>query len=588
MLTWNIGNTTVRNPQRILAALPLFAAAMGGRPFDKAAQHAFQDLMVTNGLVEVKPDAAAKPDYESGARKFASCFKQLGFITDWSAKQPWRLTPVGTVLLAHPELVDTLFLRQLLKYQIPSPLEEEGRSGSLRLRPFRLLLRFLMRALSEGLVGLTKNELGLFVVTLMTEEGAAFEDAWQRLRTFRDEMVELPGVNARKTYAKERRLELARLLNKQPDTFTDYADSTSRYALMSGLLTTYGDKLAVLVARRPFVDALLTDDPGLVIDETYLDWFYDAERPWLPSDDVVFLLRESRELAAEVAQLAAATGRSESVPPPPSDRRLTELRAYERRLRQQRLVLKEVDFAHDHHARRPLYHLAEISDILDQIVKRGGELIAGQEYRAALLEWAIWRLFLVIGHFQVDVTRTHGFRLDEDLHPISHAPGGAGDLLLTYDEYTIVCEMTLLTGSRQFAAEGEPVTRHVYRASAAQTDLGRPVFGLFIAPSIDPNTVDLYHDARYWPNWQTAVATPVVAMTIADVREMIDRMKEVMITPADLRQLLEDILDLQSAHASGPEWFQASRQVYQEWLNSLTIARTTASIGSDGSVALDQ
>lgn len=41
MKTWNIGNTTVRNPQRLREALQLFKITMSGRPFRRAEQQEY-------------------------------------------------------------------------------------------------------------------------------------------------------------------------------------------------------------------------------------------------------------------------------------------------------------------------------------------------------------------------------------------------------------------------------------------------------------------------------------------------------------------------------------------------------------------
>src|SRR5260370_8955507 len=141
MKTWNIGNTTVRNPQRLREALQLFRTKMGGRTFRKAEQIECQGAMIDAGLVD-----STRYGGDDGGRKFASAFKQLGFITDWSKGQLWQMTLVGTLLIEHPALEETIFLRQLLKYQIPSPLE---RFSGFQLRPFRLLLRFLKRAYDD-------------------------------------------------------------------------------------------------------------------------------------------------------------------------------------------------------------------------------------------------------------------------------------------------------------------------------------------------------------------------------------------------------------------------------------------------------
>jgi hypothetical protein len=568
--TWAIGNTTVRNPRRIGEALRLFAISMGGRPFNGEAQRAFQDLMIAEGLVAARPDAADKQDYASGARKFASCFKQLGLVTDWAKGREWILTSVGRTLLTHPELEETLFLRQMLKYQLPSPLEREQ---GLHLRPFRLLLRFLVRAQDEDLIGLTKDELGLFVITTLTEDAETFEAAWQGVRALRAAVEMRTGLMARRREAATQLELLATRLGLMPGTLTDYADSNGRYGLMSGLLTTHGARLSVLTARRPFVDALLADDLGLIIGEAYLDgWLYDAEQPRLPSDDIVFLVSESRALAADVTALAVSAGEMEEVAPP-SDWSLTALQAYERRLRARRMVLREAAYARDHHLGNTIGRLGEIREVLERVIDRNSSLIGGQAYKPALLEWAVWRLFLVIDHLIGAISQSRNFPLDEDLNPIHHAPGGAGDLVLTFSDYTLVVELTLLTGSRQFAAEGEPVTRHVYREMTKQPGSDRPVYGLFIAPVIDPNTADLYHQARYWANDQNAVPTPVVSLTVEDILYLIDRLMTVIITPDDLQQLIKDALALQTQHADGPSWQRSVRLAFRGWLEGLLVRR---------------
>ncbi len=92
--------------------------------------------------------------------------------------------------------------------------------------------------------------------------------------------------------------------------------------------------------------------------------------------------------------------------------------------------------------------------------------------------------------------KTRGFRIGDDMNPIHHAQAGRADLEFGYADYRLVCEMTLTRGSRQFAAEGEPVTRHVYTAIRDGDD--RPVYGLFVTGRLDPNTVDAFHNSRYW------------------------------------------------------------------------------------------
>jgi hypothetical protein len=72
MKTWNIGNTTVRNPQRLRGALQLFRTKMGGRPFRKAEQQEFLNELVNAGLV----DSDRVLEGDDGGRKFVINVRQ--------------------------------------------------------------------------------------------------------------------------------------------------------------------------------------------------------------------------------------------------------------------------------------------------------------------------------------------------------------------------------------------------------------------------------------------------------------------------------------------------------------------------------
>ena len=304
----NIGNTTVRNPRRLREALELFSTRMEGRPFRLAEQIEFQGHMIDAGLVK-----SGRYDGDDGGRKFGSAFKQLGFVTDWSHGKDWKVTPVGHALIQHPALEETIFLRQLLKYQITSPLED-SRTARFHLRPFWLILRLLKRAHEAGLIGFTKVEIGLFVITVLTDDDASFEMAFTNIREFRAAYDALSGKVAKNRFADERFRAKADMLNLKVDTFGDYADSNGRYALMSGLLTLRSNKLAVAESRLPYINALLTEQSRFVDDDKeYLAAYYDPEKPILPTDNMVFLRHETVMLSQQLRELRGQiTGSSQA------------------------------------------------------------------------------------------------------------------------------------------------------------------------------------------------------------------------------------------------------------------------------------
>ncbi|NJM40794.1 MAG: hypothetical protein HC853_08490 [Anaerolineae bacterium] len=88
---------------------------------------------------------------------------------------------------------------------MPSPLEDRRLEG-FNLRPFRVLLRFLKKADDEGLVGLTKAELALFVITTLSEDALSVDAAWQSLTHFRTRYAALKG-NVTKKATQRRPIE---------------------------------------------------------------------------------------------------------------------------------------------------------------------------------------------------------------------------------------------------------------------------------------------------------------------------------------------------------------------------------------------
>ncbi len=551
-----MGNTTARNPQRLREALTLFIAKMSGRPFKKDEQIEFQVAMIEAGLVNSKRITG-----DDGGRKFASAFKQLGFVTDWSKGQPWNVTPVGQLLIDHPEIEEIIFLRQLLKYQIASPLEKAGTQG-FHLRPFRLLLRFLKHAHDTGLVGLTLPEIGLYVITVLDEEDEAIiQAAFSNIQKFRTAYGHLTGRVAKTAFAKSQLKDATEQLALQQNTLEDYADSNSRYALMTGLLTLRGNKLAISEARLPFVETLLADGSTLFSDSEYLQHFYNPELPSLPTDNLLFVKSETIKLQTQLVELASSLGESVDLPVPPLWETLPDLQAYEIRLRDKLRQIREIQF---YHAQRLPEALDEIEQLLEDI--QDNTLIGKQLYAPAFFEWAIWRLFLAINSLVGPVSSTRGFKVDEDINPVHHAQGGSADLTFTYDSYKLVCEVTLATGSRQFAMEGEPVTRHVFKVMQQNDQM--PVYGLFIANKLDPNTVDAFHKARYWTDFKKSIPTPIIALETQHVLALLRYMRTHQITTVDIQKLLTMLLDIQIWHDNGPAWYEAYIKLFEQWLRS--------------------
>lgn len=76
MKTWNLGNTTVRNPERIKDALRVFNENFEGQAFTIEAQNQFFSALIEANVIKGDPNQAGSRDWSG--RKWGSAFNKLG------------------------------------------------------------------------------------------------------------------------------------------------------------------------------------------------------------------------------------------------------------------------------------------------------------------------------------------------------------------------------------------------------------------------------------------------------------------------------------------------------------------------------
>ena len=141
----------------------------------------------------------------------------------------------------------------------------------------------------------------------------------------------------------------------------------------------------------------------------------------------------------------------------------------------------------------------------------------------AYFEWAIWRAFLAIDSLVSPPHKCRRFKIDQDFLPVGTAPGGGPDLIFEFEDFVIVGEVTLTTNSRQEAAEGEPVRRHV--ANILESYKGnKTVFGLFLANKIDSNTAETFRMGTWYSNDDQKVRLDIVPLPLLVFKQFFDEM----------------------------------------------------------------
>jgi hypothetical protein len=130
--------------------------------------------------------------------------------------------------------------------------------------------------------------------------------------------------------------------------------------------------------------------------------------------------------------------------------------------------------------------------MVKKIVKMFEMIVNRQVIDPALFfEWNTWRAFLALN----DSYAKPNFQIDSEMMPLSHAGGKEPDIEVYFnEEYVALIEVTLSGGARQYDTETEPVTRHIgrFQENERKKD-GRKVFGIFIAPKINPHALHYFY-----------------------------------------------------------------------------------------------
>jgi hypothetical protein len=171
-----------------------------------------------------------------------------------------------------------------------------------------------------------------------------------------------------------------------------------------------------------------------------------------------------------------------------------------------------------------------------QVNWHDGSLFAMSELNVvpACTEWAATAVFVHAVARSGPVQPHEGWRgrADAQGRPERHAPGGNADAWVTGQLARWVVETTMLGGSRQEACEGESVRRHV----AMHETCGRPVWGIFVAPDMDYNTLNTLAGGLFFEG-RDAKEVRVIPLTI----EQLNRLHRAELDEAAWVVLAQDI-----------------------------------------------
>lgn len=470
--------TSPRTPSKMIPEIALLVEHFAGKKWNKENQCAFMEVLKNenffNGKGENDPSFSARDRINRAP-------KSLGFVR---LSPTIELTPAGEKLITSRRK-DEAFLRQMLKFQVPSPYHKpSNKAAKFCVKPYLEMLR-LVRTMGT----LKFDELQIFGMQLT--DWHDFERIVQKIDAFRIEKAKHKGSyrvfkaeylnnELRKIY--EERIKqgetqtresvdtsLDKFLRTQSSNMRDYADSCFRYLRATGLVNVsqIGKSLSIVPERTEDVDFLLEKierNPLIFENEAeYCTYLGSANTPELLTDNRDNLLEK---LHTEFAE--------QSISEKSSTEELKELLGNLRDERRDGNIKNEVKSIKEY-------------KLYDDIQSVFSDIVAKKFYdNPIMLEWNTWRAMTMLDGGDIKAN----LNFDDFGKPLSTAAGNMADIVCDYGDFLVTVEVTMASGQKQFEMEGEPVSRHLGKLKIMS---GKPCYCLFIAPTINDASIAFFY-----------------------------------------------------------------------------------------------
>ena len=527
---WQVGNTGLRNPNRIQDGFRVFANSPYVGNLRKENEIDFMKFLNSQGIIQ---NEAGKDTSGSHARKWRLMFSKNGFIYPQVKKKDGKqeelgkvddITPFGRTFLkadTYPA-VQECYLRALSVEQVVMP------DGKTYFSPLRWILAIMLELEKRtGSSEITRIEFALWGHT--TNPSYSIEEVVDNILDLRARRKQAPS---KRNFDKEEIAERGKHYDKKANNFKEYSDMNMRYLRISGVLQRKGRGMVIVPAKHILAEKLAkstSNEEPIMIQYKRL-----CEGAELPTDNVdiakvllndLMKQMKSRQILFDISDLPLNTA--------------TEINIARRRLEDLLSKTDEIQYA-----KEQCNQWQEIADYMELLIKGGGKHIydddnvieVPKDETPAYLEWILWRASLAIDHMVNKPYEVRGFKLDSDFLPVSAAGGGKGDLYCEFNDFTILTEVTMSTSSRQEAMEGEPVRRHV---SDAVLKYDKPVYGMFIAVKIDTNTAETFRHGIWYARGDVKQRLDIVPLTLSQYREYFMAMfRTGHANPEKLRELI--------------------------------------------------
>ena len=483
--------------------------------------------------------------------------KALGFVL---LNPVIKLSPAGKMLLSSRR-IDEVFLRQLMKFQYPSPYHKpSAKAAKFWIKPYLEILR-LVRVMGTlkfdelQIFGMQMtdyrefdeivNKIELFRVAKAQNKGSyrKFKSEYlhKELRELYWKRIQSGDIKTRESSDKS----LAKFLETQSSNVRDYADACFRYLRITGLVAVshIGKSLSIVPERMADVDYILKTvgrDPIFVEQkDEYIGYLTNASLPKLLTDNRDMLISKLHE---EFPMLKF----DETLPV----ESLKDLLFDNLEKRKTETIVGQINEIKDYRQ-------------YDDIQKTFEQIENKELYDAPLmLEWNTWRAMTMLDGGDIKANLS----FDDYGKPLSTAAGNMADIVCDYGDYNVCVEVTMASGQKQYEMEGEPVMRHLGKMKMAT---GKPCYCLFVAPTINDACVSQFYLNHHLKLKNYGGTLTIIPLPLQVFRKMLeDSYKASYIpNPTQVQNFFEASNEIAKRVDSDMDWYKGITDKALHWLD---------------------
>lgn len=545
--------TSPRTPEKMIPEIDLLSKNFEGKKWNTETQIAFMELLRNENFF----NGSGNNDPAFSARdRINRAPKALGFIL---LEPTIKLTDSGKALIS-AKRKEEVFLRQLLKFQIPSPYHTPSeKAADFYVKPYLEILRLIYT------LGTLKFD-ELMIFGLQLTDYRKFNNIVKKIEKFRidrektskkyrefkyyaqmNELQEIYSSELAKGETSTRESNIAtakKFLQTKASNMHDYADACIRYLRATGLVSIshIGRSLSILPEKKKDVEFILNNisrEPVFIDDKAkYLDYLGNSELPKLLTDNKDSLLQKIKE-ENPTEQI------QESVTIHELKEKLDDLIITKR----EKLIQSQI---------------AEIKDYkkYDDIQTTFTQIEENDIYDPSLiLEWNVWRGMTMLDGGNIKAN----LKFDDFGNPMSTAQGNMADIVCDYETFGLTVEVTMASGQKQYEMEGEPVSRHLAKF---KKETGKEAYCLFVAPTINEACIAHFYGLHNLNISYYGGKSVIVPLPLNVFKKMLEDSFKASYTPnpQQVKTFFEYSKSIASESHSEQEWYNKIVEKALNWL----------------------